>query len=301
MQIIITGSNGIIGQQLLIQLLDAYPNANFVVINRKLPNLIENRRVKTIELDLLNTNEFQIETLFNKIKSDFFFHLAWETGHRNYLDTIDNLKWEKVTISLINSFYQSGGKRFVGIGSSLEYDWSFDNPFKENSSPVNGNNCLYGQSKLNVFKYLQSQFNISYLWGRIFFVFGPGQSKTRLIPLVISNVLNGSNPLSINGLLKRDYISTFEIAKQIIMMQKTNYSGPINICSGRAIKLNDIIKIVEYYAQKKLSLSPITFNDKFEIESVSGSIDLINKYYPNYSYSYENFQMDLFKTITELK
>lgn len=299
MKILVTGSNGIIGQQLLSQLLNTYPLAKFIVINRS-TRLTENKRVKSIGLDLLNIGDEKVLSLFDDIRPDLFFHLAWDTGHKEYLTTLDNKKWEEISILLINNFYNSGGKRFIGIGSSIEYDWAGKSPFLETQASMNGNGWLYGQSKLNVYKYLTSLPNISYLWCRIFFVFGPSQGKTRLVPLIINNAINGGVPLTINLDLKRDYISTFETARQIIMMQKTNYSGAVNICSGRVIQLGKIVRIIEDHTNKHAVLSDVKFQDNFENESIGGNIDLIKKYYPDYSYSFEDFTVDLEETIDHI-
>ena len=296
MKILITGSNGIIGQQLLSQLLDVYPIAEFVIINRKTPTVLITERIKSIEIDILSIDKTQADLIFTSIRPELFFHLAWDTGHSNYLETIDNVKWESTTITLINSFYSSGGKRFVGLGSSIEYDWAFNSPFKEISSPT-GSKWLYGQSKLAIYNHLASLSNISYLWCRVFFVFGPGQSKTRLVPIIINNALNGGNALTINLELKRDYISTFEISRQIILMQQTNYSGAVNICSGRAIKLGDIISCISDITKTKITLNSINYQDGFEIEKLEGSIELINQYYNYYTYSVDNFCDDIKKTI----
>lgn len=296
MKILITGSNGIIGQQLLSQLLDVYPTAEFVVINRTAPTSLDTKRVRSIEADILSIDKRQADLIFANNRAELFFHLAWDTGHSNYLNTTDNIKWEAISIILIDSFYSSGGKRFIGMGSSIEYDWTIKNTFKENSSPT-GSKWLYGQSKLAVYNHLASLSNVSYLWCRIFFVFGPGQGKTRLVPLIINNALNGGEALTINLELKRDYISTFEIARQIIMMQQTNYSGAVNICSGRAIKLRDIVDCIGEITKTKVTLMPVEYQDGFEIEILQGSIGLINQYYKEYTYSLDNFYEDIKKTI----
>jgi nucleoside-diphosphate-sugar epimerase len=300
-KILITGSNGIIGRQLLAQLLDSYPSAEFTVINRNRMQSPVDIRVNVVELDLLNIDEARAEDLFNKIKPDLFFHLAWDTAHKDYLTTQDNKVWENISVILINSFYASGGKKFIGIGSSIEYDWKEQSPFNESVTALNGNGWLYGQCKLNVYNYLASLPDIDYLWCRIFFVFGPGQGRTRLVPLIINNALNGGSPLSINVRLERDYISTFEIARQIIMMQQTKYSGAVNICSGRVVKLGDMIHAVENYTSKQVELSNAQYQDNFENESIGGSIELIERHYPNYSYTYKNFEMDLGKAINSME
>lgn len=297
MKILITGSNGIIGQQLLLHLLSVYPTTEFIVINRKPSILVDKNRIQSICMDLLNTNENAIRSVMINNRPELLFHLAWDTNHNDYLNTSDNRKWEANSILLINEFYSSGGKKFIGVGTSLEYDWTQSSPFDEVTSPLGGTMWLYGQSKLNVFKYLSVQKNISYLWCRVFFVFGPNQGNSRLVPKIINNALFGDLPISLNLQLKRDYISTFEIARQMVMMQKTEYSGAVNICSGRTVELGYIVDSISGILKKTVTLSPVTYQDGFEIESLGGGIKLINQYYKAYTYSLKNFDCDIEKTI----
>jgi len=292
--IFISGSSGIIGKQLKKQLNLFYPNATIYALIRKEDKEVEN----SIIIDLLNIDYYKIDKLFNKYKPFLFFHLAWCTNHTDYLVSTDNILWEKLTINLINSFYNSGGHKFIGIGSSIEYDWKNNTaPYHEINSALNGNNWVYGKSKINVYRHLYSLKNISYQWGRVFFVFGPGQSKNRLIPLIINNALNNSEPLSINLNLGRDYISTFEIAKQISMMSTTSYIGSLNICSGKPILLGDIVSKIEIITQKKVSISSNEFIDNFDVQNISGCQDVIKSYFSNYKYSEDDFENDLKETI----
>lgn len=296
MKILITGSNGIIGRQILKELIINYPNSDIYTVNRTLINN-QNERVYSLKLDILNADENAIISLFKKIQPVIFFHLAWDTNHSDYLTNSNNVKWENQSKIMIHSFYSSGGKRFVGIGSSIEYDWKEPTPFVEFKTKMGGNGWLYGLSKLNVAKYLESLHNISYLWCRVFFVFGPYQNSSRLIPLVIHNTLGEKSQLSLNLELKRDYLSTFEIAKQIIMMQKTDYSGPVNICSGKGTEIKEIVNIITDLLDKKINLSNLKYEDKFEIDNLYGSTQIFKKYFKNYTYSQNDFKRDMQKTL----
>lgn len=289
MRILVTGSNGIIGIEVLKQLKLFYPNADIYQMNRK---KIENNK-KSFSIDLLNINNEEVSKILNDIKPNLLFHLAWYTDHKDYLTSSLNKSWETATINLINAFYNSGGEKFIGLGSSIEYDWNFQSPFKENSLDLNGNKWAYGEAKTNVFKYLNSLKGISFQWDRVFFVFGPGQSKSRLIPLIIDNAINGGTPLKANLNLKRDYISTYEIGKQVTMMSTCNHIGSINICSGNSPTLQEIISMIEDIINRRVSISKVKYIDTFEIMDISGSIDTIKKFYPNYKYDTNSLKLDL--------
>ncbi len=298
MKIAITGCTGIIGRQLFPLLLSTYKNAEFIVIGRNKRNIENNLNLRNLNLDLLNLTKETAANIFKKEKIDYFFHLAWSTEHSEYLNSDNNKIWERSSIILIEEFYKFGGRKFIGVGTSLEYDWNYPPPFQEYQTPLTGNACKYGEAKLNVFNHLSHKSkNFSYLWLRVFFVFGPGQAKTRFIPLLINSLKNKEAKISVNKKLKQDYLSTFEIAKQIMMMLQTDYSGPVNISSGKSMTLGEIINSVSFVTGGKIQVSESQDDECLIARDVYGSLDVIKRYYPDYAYNIRNFETDLQKMI----
>jgi nucleoside-diphosphate-sugar epimerase len=76
MKILITGSNGIIGRQILNELIINYPGSDIYTVNRTISNSDQVAGVQSVELDILNVDESKIVSLFEKIKPSLFFHLA---------------------------------------------------------------------------------------------------------------------------------------------------------------------------------------------------------------------------------
>ena len=302
MRILITGSNGIIGQQVLDALIKESDEYEIFLINRSIPNKYskyEKSKIKFYEIDLLKIETNDIDELMKLINPEIFIHLAWNTNHNEYLTTTDNLLWESVTINLINYFYIAGGRKFIGIGTSLEYDWTdlSDKKLNEFTSNLSGSQWLYGQSKLKIFRHLESIKNIEYLWCRVFFVFGPNQEESRLLPKILNSFNDINSPISLNLNLRRDYISTFEIAKQLIMLMKVNYSGPVNICSGNSIELNFFVEASSKILNKPTNISKNSYKDDFELKDISGDLGVINMLFNNYEYTKKNIESDIKKTI----
>jgi len=77
LKILITGSNGIIGCELVKQLATFYPEAEIYELNRT-KNLDNN---KSISIDLLNVSNQELTNVLNSIKPKFLFHTAWYTDH----------------------------------------------------------------------------------------------------------------------------------------------------------------------------------------------------------------------------
>ena len=296
MKILITGATGLIGKQLKNKLCHFYSDFDIFYLTKN--KSINNKN--TFYLDIINSSETEINEIFKTIKPDLFFHLAWETSHSTYLTSNENILWEIKTIEMLKCFYKHGGRKFIGLGSCIEYDWNTNMPLIENKSLLNGNNYIYGTSKLNIYKYLKNLNNVEYTWNRIFFVFGPGQSNSRLIPQLVRNAFNNENKLEINLNSSRNYISSFEIANQILMMAKSTYVGPVNICSEFSIKLSQLVDHISFVTNKNIN---VTFNesDRFSIyKEINGSINTIKKVYPNYTYNTTELFKDLDITIKDI-
>ena len=303
MKILITGSNGIIGQRLLERLCSTENNYELILLNRSsaiIPNDINTFiKFESHQLDLLELDIYKIQDLIYKISPEILIHLAWNTNHKDYLNTNENLKWEFLTSSLIDNFYSNGGKKFIGIGTSLEYDWSTSDHEKLNefSTKLTGSNFLYGKTKLNIFRHLESKKNIKYLWCRVFFVFGPNLSSTRLFPRIVRSFYENGNPICLNLKIKRDYISTFEIANQLVMLLNSDYSGPVNLCSGQSISLNFFTKFISIILNKPINISKTPYSDNFEKKNICGELGVIKKEFKNYKYSKKDIQRDILKSI----
>ena len=294
MNIIVTGATGLIGRQLMPQLISYYLNANFIIISRsvKIDFLKNEKNITIINLDILNSSSQEIENVYKKFNPELFIHLAWYTHHSDYLTSNINLDWISKTKMLINAFYKNGGVKFFGLGSCIEYDWSSESPFDINKTQLSGNNTVYGNAKIEIYNFLK-KINKPFIWFRIFFVFGPNQSESRLIPSLIKSYINKEKKFTANLKIKRDYISTFEISKQIILIIKTNYIGAINICSGKSFYINEISKIISKNFENNLIL--LENNDKNEIIDFYGSQNELLKYYSDYNY--KNIEVDLIKTV----
>ncbi|MDB4051009.1 NAD-dependent epimerase/dehydratase family protein [Flavobacteriaceae bacterium] len=298
MKIIITGANGIIGRQLVSKILNSYSNLKILVLERK-ESVIKHVNITSLKMDLLKSNSDSFNDLIKKFQPDLFFHLAWNTNHSDYLTSSENKDWETTSKLLIDAFYSNGGKKFIGLGSSIEYDWSYNSPLIENITPYS-KEYEYSKSKLSVLKYLKSK-EKDFLWGRVFFVFGSNQSDTRLIPKIISNALTGIPELSIVGDIERDYLSTNEIANQIILMEHANYNGEFNVCSGQPIKLQQIVDLVSKITNKSINLKNNNYDGPLKSKTVFGSLKKLNEYYPKYVYSIKHLEADLRLTIKSFK
>jgi len=184
-----------------------------------------------------------ISTILEKIKASHCLHLAWYTKHGKFWSSSENLKWVNASISFLKLFYKNGGKRAVIAGSCAEYDWHHG-ICDENKTPLNPA-TTYGQSKHALHQYIASlsrKEQINYAWARLFFLYGEDEGVSRLVPSVCISLLRGEKARTSSGEQQRDFMHISDASAGLVAMINHDYVGPVNVASGEAISIRDIVK-----------------------------------------------------------
>lgn len=239
--ILVTGLSGFIGRHCLPYL----QKQNFVIhgVGRyQKPNFLDDN----IVWHQLNLLDFPaISALIHEICPSHLLNLAWYTEHEKYWQATENIKFVQIGLNLLSAFSESGGKRFVGAGTCAEYNWS-DELLSEDLEP------LTPQTSFGRFKHVLYEAsmafaditNISFAWGRPFFVYGPGEPKTKLISSVIYSLLAGQIAKCSHGRQKRDFIYVDDVASAFVSLLMSDITGAVNIASGKAVPVSMIIDII---------------------------------------------------------
>ena len=246
-KIILTGATGFIGHFLLAELI----KDNFEVhcfINTRQPK-IKDKNIFLHKIDLLSVNEEELQALMNSINANTLYHCAWYTNHKDYLFSKINLSWLEASKRLANVFYRTGGERFIGLGSCIEYDFEKINPTIpeiKTDHPIKSK-WLYGQCKIELFNYLDNlnlSDNKKYIWARVFFVYGPRDRGGRLIPYIFNQLTKNQEAIPRFGGILRDYIFVTDLAKQLSFLSKSTTSGVINTGRGIGERIGSIFQEV---------------------------------------------------------
>jgi len=182
------------------------------------------------------------KALIEKVKPDFLVALAWHMGPGNAGAT-ENSDWVEPSIALLNAFASAGGQRALVCGSCAEYDWTASNPFSEQETPLKPLSA-YGQAKLelfNAFSDICDTSGLSGVWVRPFFLYGPGEARHRLAADVVISLLEGRAALCSSGVQRRDYLHVSDVASAITLLLDSKAQGGVNIGSGKAIAIKDLI------------------------------------------------------------
>lgn len=245
-KILLTGGSGFIGRH-CGPLLD---KAGYEIISPRHSNY-----------DLLNFND--IKTLTTKVKASHLLHFAWDVTPANYWNNMNNYDWLIASMELIKQFHNNGGERVVTAGTCAEYDWSVNGIYDEYNTPLNPFS-RYGQCKKLLYEFLQSyaKDNLSYAHGRIFYLYGPHEHPTRLIPSAIKAFLNNQEFNTSPGEQIRDYMYVEDVAAAFVKLLDSNVQGAVNIASGTAIPLKEILYITQDLIRKRdlIKLGTLPYN-----------------------------------------
>jgi nucleoside-diphosphate-sugar epimerase len=255
-RVVVTGASGFIGCQTL-KLLNK-SGYEVCAITSDIKNKLTIEGVHWEEINLLNKED--IKPILEKFNPTDFLHFAWDATPGKYTNSEENLKWVRASIDMLILFKNNGGKRFVFAGTCFEYDLKYGYLI-ENTTPTNPSS-LYGTCKLS-FENIAQKYclnnDIKFITGRIFYLYGERENSRRVIPYVINCLLNNETAYCSHGNQVRDFLNVKDVASAFVEILKSDVEGVVNIGSGNAIKLREILlKIGEKLEKKQL----INFGDE---------------------------------------
>ena len=168
----LTGATGFVGRQALTALAEAGHEVHAVARRRG----TDAPGVSWHEADLLAGVE-----VVNEVRPEVLVHLAWYAQHGRFWTSIENLRWVEASLGLLRAFSAGDGRRAVIAGSCAEYERSGD-VYRE-TAPTRPT-TLYGASKhglATIAAAFAEQVGLSLAWGRLFFLYGPHETGSRLV------------------------------------------------------------------------------------------------------------------------
>ncbi|KLI21934.1 NAD-dependent epimerase [Brachyspira hyodysenteriae] len=266
-KVIVTGINGLIGQYIY----EPLHNLGFEVygIGTKLKN---EKNYFCINLN----NHFELANIFNNIKPEYLIHLAWDTK-KGYLDSDSNFDLLSSSINMLKYFKDNGGKKVIFTGTCFEYQFK-NTPIYEHDelNPT----TIYAKCK-NYLREISEMYctkhNIDLCWARIFYVYGKNENPNRLFPYIIKSLKNNKKVIINHSQLEKDYLFAGDIANIFSLLLDSDFKGSINICSGKAISINEIASKIAKKMNKEYLLELKTLETNEAKIIIGDNTQLIEK------------------------
>jgi nucleoside-diphosphate-sugar epimerase len=189
----------------------------------------------------------RLKALMAELNPSHLLHLAWYVEAGKFYNSSKNYRWVQASLDLLLNFLEYGGKRVAVAGSCAEYDWKYSYCI-EGLTPMKPN-TVYGVCKYalqEMFSKLIDKREVSGVWGRIFFLYGPYEHPARLVSSVIRSLLMNRTADCSHGNQIRDFLYVKDVADAFVSLLESNITGPVNIVSGKPCPLKKIIfKIAE--------------------------------------------------------
>lgn len=278
-RVLVTGASGFIGTPILRRL--ATRGYDVHALSRA--ERLSSDAIRWHTANLLDAAA--VERIVCSARPTHLLHLAWITEHGTYWNAPENTTWLAASLKLLECFGRSGGERAVSLGTCAEYDWSLEPPFHERSTALRPRN-LYGAAKTSL-GLMQSeiarQSDFQQAWCRPFFLYGPGENPSRLVPSLALALLRGDAPVCREAKAIRDFLHVDDMAEAIATVLDSGHQGPINIASGIGIELGEIAKILA----KLCGLSIATRRDEAtsDVNSIVADVSALTSlgFRPKYS------------------
>ena len=237
-RVLVTGASGFVGRHTLRPLLERGYDVHAAYRSGRLP---DTSGVTWHAADLLDESG-RVAVLSN-VEPAALLHLAWYAEPRRFWSSVENLRWAAASIDLFRAAAAAGVRRIVGAGTCAEYQWD-EGTCEERQTPLRPA-TLYGTAKLASGMVLEAfgrEHGVESAWGRLFFLYGPGESPERLVGSTIAHLLAEQRAPTTPGTQARDFLHVSDAAAALVALLDSTVTGPVNIASGDAVEIRTVAR-----------------------------------------------------------
>lgn len=254
-RIIVTGATSMIGISLIKEAI-----ANKVQVlaldikdSPRISKLPKSKFITFIACDLRELNRLD-RSIF--LECDCFYHFAWLGTSKEKRDNPEiQLLNIQLTLECVKFASEIKCKKFIGAGSQAEYG-CVDGPICP-ETPCNPQ-ISYGVAKLAAGKLgrkLADCLNLTFIWGRIFSVYGPNDNPETMISYAIEKFRKNDLAKFSSGMQKWNYLYEEDVGKIFFLIGCYSRKSKIYcIASSDTRPLKDFIEDVKLIVNKEANI-----------------------------------------------
>lgn len=241
MKFLVTGATGFIGKSLVNLLLDQ--GHSILAISRTENFELQQDKITWIQ-SALQLNESAMDRI-REFEPEVLIHLAWEKiPDFSYETSVENLNHQMAFFR--NIFKLDSLEKIIVTGSCWEYNKKIGFCV-ETENVVSSNYFTWAKNSLRDFLQFEClQNNITLIWARVFYVYGPDQRKESLLPTVIQNIQSNVEPTIRTPSNANDFIYIDDVTEGLLHFARQKIpSGIYNLGWGKSTSIIDVIATIE--------------------------------------------------------
>ncbi len=298
-KILITGSNGLLGQNIVHQLAQRN-DVDFLATSKGENRISSLAKDKYQSLDITDKNA--VENIFNQYQPDVVINTAAMTN----VDACEDHKeqcWD-MNVNAVQYLVEASKKHQVHL-IHLSTDFVFDGkngPYKEDDTP----NPLsyYGKSKYKAEQIIQNSGLQNWAIARTIIVYGVVEKMSRSnVVLWAKSALEKGEPINVVDDQFRSPTHASDLAKGCIAIADKKAQGIYHISGKELMSILELVhRVADFYQLDKSIITPIksaTLNQKAHRPPVTGFV--LDKAKKDLNYSPMTFEEGLSKTTEELQ
>ncbi len=234
MKVLVTGAAGFIGAHVVRELISRGDQPVALVrpgsATARLDDL--GSRIDRVEADLADRS--RLIALLGEIRPDAVIHLAWYAEPSRYRDALaENLASLDASVGLLLAAAEGGCPRVVLGGTCLE-----------NAAEPRPRIYEAAKGALHRLSDGVASSGVAVACGHVFYLYGPGEDRRRVIPAVIRALVSGEEIATTDGRRPRDYLYVADVAAAFCTLAGTTLTGGVDICSGSLVALADVFRMI---------------------------------------------------------
>lgn len=252
MRMLVTGASGFVGSHVARAALDRGHEVVAVVRSRTRCARLEelSADLRLVEADLRDPESMRRAA--SEASPDVALHLGWSIGPDCY-DSPANLACVGGSLALLQGLVEAGCPRIVFVGTHLELAPSAGDLNEDD--PVAPHN-LYAACKDAVHRiaraYVAST-GSSFVWARLFNVYGPGQADWALVSYIIRHLLEERRCPMTHGEQVRVFLHVRDVADALLDVGRSSVRGVVHVGSDGIVSVRELaLRIGEQLGRSEL-------------------------------------------------
>lgn len=244
--VVVTGAAGYIGRHVVKELLDR----GFSVVAVDFSHKDIDERAIFSDVSIFSEDKDVYEQLG---KPDLCIHLAWKDGFIH--DSNAHMENLSKHFTFINSMINGGCKNIAVMGTMHEVGfWEGMIQAETPCTPLSQYGIAKNALRQSLMQLVKSK-DVNFYWLRAFYIMGDDYKNSSIFSKILAATRDGKTVFPFTtGQNKYDFIDVSELAKQIVVAStQEEYTGIINVCSGKPVSLAE--KVEEFIAKNQLKIS----------------------------------------------